>query len=141
MQDRVPAFSAEKAMAFIEKELGAPVNELFADFERQPIAAASLGQVESFSNVRKLKNSATSKSIESFWRVLNCLLELIFYPQISANFGAILRLFHVVSSSGIFPWAFLFTRTHLLLMFCVCRYTEQFCPMERESWLKFRDRA
>jgi hypothetical protein len=48
MQDRVPAFSAEKAMAFIEKELGAPVNQLFADFERQPIAAASLGQVESF---------------------------------------------------------------------------------------------
>jgi disease resistance protein RPM1 len=45
LQDRVPAFSAEKAMSFIENELGAPVSSLFVDFERQPIAAASLGQV------------------------------------------------------------------------------------------------
>lgn len=41
----MPAFSADKAVALIEKELGAPINEIFAIFERQPIAAASLGQV------------------------------------------------------------------------------------------------
>lgn len=45
LQDRVPAFTADKSIALIEKELGAPINILFADFERQPIAAASLGQV------------------------------------------------------------------------------------------------
>ncbi|CAO2814300.1 unnamed protein product [Amaranthus hypochondriacus] len=45
LQDRVPAFSSEKAREFIAAELGAPVNILFKEFEDQPIAAASLGQV------------------------------------------------------------------------------------------------
>ncbi|KAJ4833820.1 Protein ACTIVITY OF BC1 COMPLEX KINASE 7, chloroplastic [Turnera subulata] len=45
LQDRVPAFSAKKAKGFIESELGAPINVLFREFEDQPIAAASLGQV------------------------------------------------------------------------------------------------
>lgn len=45
LQDRVPAFSPAKAKGFIEKELGAPVNVIFKEFEERPIAAASLGQV------------------------------------------------------------------------------------------------
>jgi len=45
VQDRVPAFSPEKARSFIQNELGAPVDVLFKKFEDQPIAAASLGQV------------------------------------------------------------------------------------------------
>lgn len=45
LQDRVPAFSSDKARRFIESELGAPINILFKEFEDQPIAAASLGQV------------------------------------------------------------------------------------------------
>ncbi|XP_020889303.1 uncharacterized protein LOC9318612 isoform X1 [Arabidopsis lyrata subsp. lyrata] len=45
LQDRVPAFSPEKAKRFIEAELGAPISVMFKEFEEQPIAAASLGQV------------------------------------------------------------------------------------------------
>lgn len=45
IQDRVPAFSPERAKEFIKKELGIPVDILYKEFEDQPIAAASLGQV------------------------------------------------------------------------------------------------
>ncbi|KAJ9523162.1 hypothetical protein QJQ45_024089 [Haematococcus lacustris] len=45
LQDRVPAFSAQKAMAIIEADLGRPVARLFKSWDPRPIAAASLGQV------------------------------------------------------------------------------------------------
>ncbi|KAL6330052.1 hypothetical protein AAG906_039969 [Vitis piasezkii] len=45
LQDRVPAFSSKKARDLIESELGASIEILFKEFEDQPIAAASLGQV------------------------------------------------------------------------------------------------
>lgn len=45
LQDRVPAFSADKAVAIVEKDLGQPISKLFREFDRAPIAAASLGQV------------------------------------------------------------------------------------------------
>ncbi len=48
MQDRVPAFSPEKAKAFIEKEMGCPIEVVYKEFDNRPIAAASLGQVLSF---------------------------------------------------------------------------------------------
>ncbi|XVF71721.1 hypothetical protein PTKIN_Ptkin12aG0062400 [Pterospermum kingtungense] len=45
LQDKVPAFSPKKAIRFVQSELGSPINVLFKEFEDQPIAAASLGQV------------------------------------------------------------------------------------------------
>lgn len=45
LQDRVPPFASEKAIAVVEKELGKSIHHLFRDFDPKPIAAASLGQV------------------------------------------------------------------------------------------------
>ena len=45
LQDRLPPFAGAKARETVAKELGAPVDELFAAFEDEPIAAASIAQV------------------------------------------------------------------------------------------------
>lgn len=45
LQDRVPPQPYAAIAAQIERELGRPVELVFSEFERQPIAAASLGQV------------------------------------------------------------------------------------------------
>ena len=45
LQDRVPPFSAEVAAEYIERSYGKPANEVFAAFEPEALAAASIAQV------------------------------------------------------------------------------------------------
>ncbi|KEF42419.1 MAG: hypothetical protein ER33_06055 [Cyanobium sp. CACIAM 14] len=45
LQDQLPGFDSALAMACIEEDLGAPVETIFASLEKEPISAASLGQV------------------------------------------------------------------------------------------------
>jgi ubiquinone biosynthesis protein len=45
LQDRVPPFDPKVAKATIEEELRAKVEDIFAEFEEAPIAAASIAQV------------------------------------------------------------------------------------------------
>jgi predicted unusual protein kinase regulating ubiquinone biosynthesis (AarF/ABC1/UbiB family) len=45
LQDRVPKFELEAAIEIVETELGKSLYSIYRDFEEEPIAAASLGQV------------------------------------------------------------------------------------------------
>lgn len=45
LQDNVAPFDPERCREIIELALGAPVSELFAEFDRQPLASASVAQV------------------------------------------------------------------------------------------------
>lgn len=45
LQDEVPPFSFDKVRERVQMELGANLEDIFASFEREPLAAASIGQV------------------------------------------------------------------------------------------------
>jgi ubiquinone biosynthesis protein len=45
LQDHVPPFPGEQARDIIEKALGEPVDTIFASFDTQPLASASIAQV------------------------------------------------------------------------------------------------
>ncbi len=45
LQDRVPPFSGELATKIIEKDLGASVDDIFDQFDKTPLASASIAQV------------------------------------------------------------------------------------------------
>jgi ubiquinone biosynthesis protein len=45
LQDRVPPFPAEHARALVERAFGRPIDAIFARFDAEPVASASIAQV------------------------------------------------------------------------------------------------
>ena len=60
LQDNLPSFSSKIAIEIIEEELGAPIHDLFDDFEDSPCAAASIAQV----HLATLKGTDTEVAIK-----------------------------------------------------------------------------
>lgn len=52
LQDRVPPFSSQQALAAIEAAYGRPASEVFSGFDEQPVASASIAQVH-FARLRQ----------------------------------------------------------------------------------------
>ena len=57
LQDRVLPFSGDVAVAQIERNLGRPLDQIFAEFNRTPIASASVAQVH-YARLRQADGSA-----------------------------------------------------------------------------------
>lgn len=45
LQDQVPPFDSDEAIAIIEKDFGKKINELYYEFKHDPVASASIAQV------------------------------------------------------------------------------------------------
>ena len=45
LQDRVPPFPSNEAVAIIERAFGRPLNDIFVEFTHKPVASASIAQV------------------------------------------------------------------------------------------------
>ncbi len=52
LQDQVPPFPSAEALAELERVYGKPVDQVFASFEREPVASASIAQVH-FATLRE----------------------------------------------------------------------------------------
>ncbi len=104
LQDNVPPFENEIAFARIEKELGLKINEVYKEFELEPVAAASLGQVyrarlhtgeEVAVKVQRPNLEATIKGDLEILQKVAAFAER--YPQLNANadWSGMLREFNL----------------------------------------------
>lgn len=82
LQDRVPPFPADEAIAILDRAYGRSVHEVFARFDREPLAAASIAQVHSASLpdgtevIVKLLRPGVRSRIDQDLDVLYALAEL-----------------------------------------------------------------
>ncbi|HJL96079.1 MAG: 2-polyprenylphenol 6-hydroxylase [Gammaproteobacteria bacterium] len=77
LQDNLPNFSTNQAIDLIEKELEHPIKEVFDDFNKTPIAAASIAQVYSATLKDINKNVAIKVVRPGIKKIINRDLSLM----------------------------------------------------------------
>lgn len=78
LQDKVPPFPYPAVKKIVEAELGFPLDELFENFDQQPLASASIGQVHK----AKIKNGvevAVKVQRPGIQRIIEIDLEIMHY--------------------------------------------------------------
>ena len=106
LQDRAGSFAAETARAIVEEDTGRPVEQLFASFDDQPMAAASMAQVHCASLhdgtrvIVKIQRPAIAQTVEGDIAVLRRVSRLLCampslrsfnLPELVEEFAATLR--------------------------------------------------
>lgn len=76
LQDRVPPFPAAQAAALVERAFGRPVAELFASFDAEPVASASIAQVH-FATLQSGREVAVKVLRPGMLEVIDSDLELL----------------------------------------------------------------
>lgn len=83
LQDEVPPFPAHEAKIIIEKEIGVSIDEVFSEFNYEPVAAASIAQVhyakliDGTEVVVKVQRPNISQEIESDINILTTVAKMI----------------------------------------------------------------
>nr|WP_246157204.1 2-polyprenylphenol 6-hydroxylase [Sneathiella litorea] len=93
LRDRLPPFPFEKARETIEYELQTPLDELYAEFNPEPVAAASIAQVH-FAKVRETVPAPTDEDPDATEEILRDVAVKILRPGIEDAFERDLRLFY-----------------------------------------------
>ena len=101
LQDRVPPFSTQEAIAVIESELGQTITPLFKDFDSTPLASASLGQVHKalLPSGEEVVIKVQRPGLESLFKLDFAVVGQLIYL---ANFLPIFKKYKLAALSGEF---------------------------------------
>ncbi len=78
LQDSVPPMPNEEAEKMIEQELGKPISELFNNFQKNPVASASIAQVHQ-AELKSGENVAVKVQRSGIQKIIETDLEIMFH--------------------------------------------------------------